>query len=92
MLEGFTLSPVEWSATTLLALVVLLVLFGRLVPVSQLRAAEKREEYMRDIAITALHANTLTADSVAEMTETARTTAHVMGAAQQKLADSGGYK
>ncbi|UJQ86366.1 membrane protein [Gordonia phage Wojtek] len=54
--EGFTWS--DLSAGALVAIIVMLILLGRLVPKSSLIKAEKEAEYWREAAMKALNQNT----------------------------------
>jgi hypothetical protein len=85
MLEWMGLNPQEWSPLALLSLVVLMILFGWLVPrwsVSEIRkdrdAWKAQAEEQREI-------NRTLADAAKENAEPARTVAKVVTAAQDRL-------
>jgi hypothetical protein len=74
----------QWGAGTLLVLVVILILTGRLVPRSVLHDQQKQTEIWRTTALTEQATNVKNADTIANYAESALVTQKVMTALQEK--------
>jgi len=85
MLEWMGLSPQEWSPVALLSLVVLMVLFGWLVPRWALVEIRKDRDAWKTQAQAQQEINRTLADAAKENAEPARTVAKVVTAAQDRL-------
>lgn len=85
VLEFAGLQPQEWTAAGLLGLVVLMVLFGWLLPRWTVKEIMKDRDSWKAQATSLLETNRLHAEAAKENTEPAKTVAKVMIAAQDKL-------
>lgn len=85
MLEWMGLNPQEWSPVALLSLVVLMILFGWLVPRWALSELRKDRDEWKALALTQQGISKTLADAALENAEPARTVAKVVTAAQDRL-------
>lgn len=85
MLEWMGLNPQEWSPVALLSLVVLMVLFGWLVPRWSFIELRKDRDAWKLQATEQREINKTLADAAKENAEPARTVAKVVTAAQDRL-------
>jgi hypothetical protein len=85
MLEWMGLSPQEWSPVALLSLVVLMILFGWLVPRWALVELRKDRDAWKLQATEQQAINKTLADAAKENAEPAKTFAKVAHAAQDRL-------
>jgi hypothetical protein len=84
-LEFIGLQPQEWTPVGLLGLVVVMVLFGWLLPRWTVKEIMKDRDSWKAQATSLLETNRLHAEAAKENTEPAKTVAKVMVAAQDKL-------
>jgi hypothetical protein len=85
VLEFAGLQPQEWSPVALLGLVVVMILFGWLLPRWTVKEVMKDRDAWKAQATSLLETNRLHAEAARENTEPAKTVAKVMTAAQDKL-------
>lgn len=90
LLEFAGLNPQEWTAAGLLGLVVLMVLFGWLLPRWSVKEIMKDRDAWKTQATSLLETNRLHAEAARENTEPAKTVAKVMTAAQDRMGVPGG--
>lgn len=83
-IDGISLTLGEWSIAGLLALVVILILSGRLVPKSTLDAQKKETDYWRETFFKSQETNQVLANALSEITESARTQDQVMKSIQKR--------
>lgn len=85
MMEWIGLNPQEWSVGALLSLVVLMILFGWLVPRWSVMEVKKDRDSWKAIALEQQTISRTLADAAKENAEPARTVAKVVKAAQDRL-------
>lgn len=90
LFEGIPLTGGEWSLTGIIFLIVMLILWGKLKPVSDVRSVERQRDHwqqtaMTNIATVATQADTikLQAEAIKVQTEAAEFSRKVMEAIQQ---------
>jgi hypothetical protein len=83
--ELIGLSPQEWSAPALLSLVILMILFGLLIPRWVFSEMRRDRDAWKAQATTQQEINKTLAEAAKENAEPARTVAKVVTAAQDRL-------
>lgn len=85
MLEGFGLTPQEWSVTALLAMVFIAVIFGWLLPRWTVQSLIKDRDDWKQLALDLTKTNQDLIEVAKESTEPVKTVAKVMTAAQARM-------
>ena len=85
VLEGIGLTPQEWSATGLLALVFIAVIFGWLLPRWTVRSLIQDRDDWKKLALDLTATNHVLVEVAKENTEPVKTVAKVMTAAQERM-------
>lgn len=78
MFEGIPLTLGEWSVAGLLALVVIMILTGKLVPKSTLDSQKQESDYWRETFFKSQQTNQVLANALTEITESAKTQEQVL--------------
>lgn len=84
-MEWLGLHPEEWSAASLLAVVVLMILFGQLNPRWVTKAVMVDRDKWRAIAEEAIESNKMLAEAAKENSEPSKTIAKLLVAAQERI-------
>ena len=84
-MEWLGLHPEEWSAASLLGVVVLMILFGQLNPRWVTKAVMIDRDKWRAIAEEAIESNKMLAEAAKENSEPSKTIAKLLVAAQERI-------
>lgn len=84
-MEWLGLQPEEWTAASLLGVVVLMILFGWLNPRWITKAVMLDRDKWREVALELKDTNKLLAEAAKENSEPSKTVAKLLAAAQERI-------